>query len=87
VRLFSRHGRSALRPLGEAEAYARCHGDRGDDILAIERMVAPPPPPPPPPPPEPSQPAAQGAFDGLTGEMLRRAFEVRLAARRGHESQ
>ena len=67
VRLLSRRKR-VLQPIGEAEAYARCHGDRSTDILSVARM-----PPPPPPPPR----------AAVTGETLRRAFEARLRARSG----
>jgi hypothetical protein len=53
-------------PIGEAEAYARLHGERGEEIVRVERM------PPPPPPPARAQ---------VTGETLRRAFERRLRSR------
>jgi hypothetical protein len=68
VRFFRRRERGP-KPIGEAEAYARLHGDRGEDIVRVEPL-------PPPPPPPPRQPRA-----GLTGESLRRAFERRLDKR------
>jgi hypothetical protein len=68
VRLWpSRNGR-ALQSLDEAAAYARCHGERGSEILRVEPL----PPPPPAPPPQPL---------GITGETLRQAFERRLRSR------
>ena len=67
VRLLSRKKRRALPPIGEAEAYARCHGDRGAEILRVEPL--------PPPPPKTSVPT------GITGETLRQAFEERLRSR------
>jgi hypothetical protein len=65
VRLLRRKT-SALRPIGEAEAYARCHGDRGLDIVRVDPV-------PPPPLPRPTV--------HVTGEALRRAFEDRLRSR------
>jgi hypothetical protein len=70
-----RRRRDAPPPIGEAEAYARLHGDRGEDVVRVE-PVAPPPP-------------ANGSRNGrhdpadqeMTGESLRLAFERRLAAR------
>jgi hypothetical protein len=70
VRLPFRRKRPSLHPIAEAEAYARLHGDRGDDIVRVERL--------PPPPPKRSVP------DGLTGETLRQAFERRLGSRHKH---
>ena len=64
MRFFRR--RAAPPPIGEAEAYARLHGDRGPEILRVEPL------PPPPPKPERKQ---------VTGEMVRRAFERRLGSR------
>jgi hypothetical protein len=69
VRLFHRR-RPALLPLDEAEAYARCHGERSDEIVSVERL---------PPPLEPAPPNAP--VPGLTGESLRAAFEARLRSR------
>jgi hypothetical protein len=65
VRFFFRR-RPVPPPIGEAEAYARLHGERGEEIVRVERM------PPPPPPPARAQ---------VTGETLRRAFERRLRSR------
>jgi hypothetical protein len=67
VRLLRRKA-SALRTIGEAEAYARCHGDRGLDILSVDPV----------PPPPLRRPAPN-----VTGETLRRAFEDRLRSRSG----
>jgi len=60
--------RRTLQPLDEAAAYARCHGDRGVDIIRVERL--------PPVPPELSQEQRT-----VTGETLRQAFERRLRSR------
>jgi hypothetical protein len=38
-----RRRQRTLQPLDEAAAYARCHGERGADILRVD--VVPPPPP------------------------------------------
>ena len=65
VRLLPRRTKRALQPIDEAAAYARCHGDRGADILRVEVL--------PPPPPKPRI--------TVTGETLRAAFEKRLRAR------
>jgi hypothetical protein len=35
--------RRTLQPLDEAAAYARCHGDRGVDIIRVERLPPVPP--------------------------------------------
>jgi hypothetical protein len=69
VRFFRR--RTAPPPIGEAEAYARLHGERGVEIIRIEPM--------PPPPPKPAR-------KQVTGETLRRAFELRLKARDDREA-
>ena len=29
-----------LRPLTEAECYARCYGDRGGEVVSVVRLVA-----------------------------------------------
>jgi hypothetical protein len=68
MRLLPRRNRRALPPIDEAAAYARCHGERGVDILRVEAV-------PPPPPPKPRL--------TVTGETLRAAFEARLRAREG----
>jgi len=54
-----------LRPLTEAECYARCYGDRGEDSVRIVRL-------------EPRRPR-YGLLP--TGEDLRRSFEQRLESR------
>ncbi len=57
-------------PIGEEDAYAHSYGDRSGEILSVERI----------PDPEPEQiPRRTG---DLTGELLRRAFESKLDARR-----
>ena len=53
-----------LRPLSEAECYARCYGS-GDDTVRIIRL-------------EPRRPRSAAR---LSGEQLRRHFELRLDAR------
>ena len=75
MRLFHRR-RPALQPLDEAAAYARCHGERSEEIVNIERL-----PPPEPLAPEPAPPTAQDRRS-LTGESLREAFELRLRSRK-----
>jgi hypothetical protein len=69
VRLLRRRSRAALHTIGEAEAYARLHGGRGEDIVSVEPL-----------PPEPPQPLRQIPAS-LTGESLRQAFERRLRKR------
>lgn len=54
-----------LRPLDEAEAYARCHGDRGADVRIVHI--------------EPRRPRYEPI--AVSGEKLRRSFEERLDAR------
>jgi hypothetical protein len=57
-----------LRPLNEAEAYARCHGTRGTEVRIVQL--------------EPKRPRYESA---VTGEDLRRSFEVKLDQREPHE--
>jgi hypothetical protein len=57
-----------LRPLNEAEAYARCHGIRGSDVKIVHL--------------EPKRPRYQPS---VSGEDLRRSFEVKLDEREPHE--
>jgi len=57
-----------LRPLNEAEAYARCHGPRGADVRIVHL--------------EPKRPRYKTP---VTGEDLRRSFEVKLDEREPHE--
>jgi len=66
VRLLPRRHRRGLQPLDEAAAYARCHGERGSEILRVDPL--------PPAPPREWAPA-------ITGETLRMAFEQRLRSR------
>ncbi|HZR92104.1 MAG TPA: hypothetical protein VFA44_06810 [Gaiellaceae bacterium] len=61
--------RLRLRPLDEAEAYARCHGGRGRDVKIVQL--------------EPRRPRY---VMPVTGEDLRRSFEVKLAQREPHET-
>jgi hypothetical protein len=53
------------RSLGEAEAYARCHGDRGNDVKVVRLP--------------PRRPRYLAVLK--TGEELRRRFEERLDRR------
>jgi len=36
VALLRRRHKNDLKPLNEAEAYARCHGSRGDEVRIIK---------------------------------------------------
>jgi hypothetical protein len=36
VALLRRRSKKDLKPLSEAEAYARCHGNRGDDVRIVK---------------------------------------------------
>jgi hypothetical protein len=64
VRLLRRK-RPKLRPIPEAVAYARCHGDRGPDLVRVVKL-------------EPRRPKY---LLPVSGESLRRAFESRLDER------
>jgi hypothetical protein len=55
-----------LRPLSEKECYLRCYGASGDPTVRVLRLG--------PPPPRPR-------VARITGEELRRLFELRLDAR------
>jgi hypothetical protein len=57
--------RKEFKPISEAEAYARCHGDRGPDFIRL--TVVP-------------KPKRRFPVD-VTGETLRRDFEWRLERR------
>jgi hypothetical protein len=59
--------RKEFKPISEAEAYARCHGDRGPDFIRL--TVVP-------------KPKRHFPVD-VTGETLRRDFEWRLERRSG----
>jgi hypothetical protein len=61
-----RKRRRRTRPLGEAEAYARCHGDRGRDVKIVRLP--------------PRRPRYLAIL--RTGEELRQRFEKRLDDRR-----
>jgi hypothetical protein len=54
-----------LRPLSEAECYARCYGSRGDDIVRVITV-------------EPRRPRYETA---VSGELLRALFEDKLDSR------
>jgi hypothetical protein len=60
-----RRRRWRARPLEEAEAYARCHGDRGNDVKLVRLP--------------PRRPRYLAVLS--TGEELRRGFEKRLERR------
>jgi hypothetical protein len=62
VRLFRR---PRLREIPEAVAYARCHGDRGSDLVRVVKL-------------EPRRPRYDLP---VSGESLRQAFESRLEER------
>jgi hypothetical protein len=57
--------RPKLRPIPEAVAYARCHGERSNDIVRVTKL-------------EPRRPRYELP---VSGESLRQAFESRLAGR------
>ena len=63
--------RKEFRPITEAEAYARCHGERGPDFVRLSVR----------PRPRPRFP------DDVTGETLRRNFEARLSYRPGQQGR
>jgi hypothetical protein len=54
-----------LRPLSEAECYARCYGSRGDDVVRII----------------PAAPRLQRYETAVSGELLRTLFEDKLDSR------
>jgi hypothetical protein len=60
-----RRRRPAPRPIGEVQAYARLHGERGGDVRIVKV--------------EPRRPRFRLR---VSGEDLRRGFELRLDARR-----
>ena len=64
--LFRRGRRNEASPIREADAYARSYGDRSGEIVSIVRQ-------------EPKRiPRRTG---DMTGELLRRAFEMKLDSR------
>ena len=65
-----RSRRSDDGPIGEEAAYAHSYGDRTGEILSVEPL------------PEPEPEPSPRARDGLTGEILRRAFERKLDERK-----
>lgn len=65
--LFGRRPQREATPIREADAYARSYGERSGEIVSVARI-------------EPQQiPRRTG---DMTGELLRRAFESKLDARR-----
>jgi hypothetical protein len=64
--LFGRERRDEASPIREAEAYARSYGERSGEIVSVARQ-------------EP-KPIPRRTGD-MTGELLRRAFEVKLDSR------
>jgi len=72
--LFGRGRRADAEPIREEDAYLHSYGARTGEILSIERASD----------PEPEQiPRRTG---DMTGELLRRAFEVKLDSRGGKAS-
>ena len=67
---FPRRRRWRDRPLLEAEAYARCHGERGNDVKVVRLP--------------PRRPRYLAVL--RTGEELRRRFEERLDQRQREAS-
>ncbi|HET7352773.1 MAG TPA: hypothetical protein VFJ11_01830 [Gaiellaceae bacterium] len=65
--LFGRRPQREATPIREADAYARSYGERSGEIVSVARI-------------EPQRiPRRTG---DMTGELLRRAFESKLDARR-----
>lgn len=64
--LFRRRRGTEASPIREAEAYARSYGDRSGEIVSVVRQ-------------EP-KPIPRRTGD-MSGELLRRAFEVKLDSR------
>lgn len=91
---FRRRRRAESAPIREDEAYAHSYGGRSGEVFGVVRMpeqprAEPEPQPAPSPEPEPGlepQPGpkpepTRSRTGGLTGELLRRAFEAKLDAR------
>ena len=57
-------------PIDENAAYAHSYGDRTGEVISVEPL------------PEPEPEPSQGMRGDLTGEVLRRAFEEKLEARK-----
>ena len=57
-------------PIDETTAYAHSYGDRTGEVISVEPM------------PEPEPEPSHGLRTDLTGEVLRRAFEDKLDARK-----
>jgi hypothetical protein len=62
MRIFSRR---PPRPISEEVAYARCHGERGRDIVRVAKL----------------EPRRKRYDLDVSGETLRQAFERRLSER------
>jgi hypothetical protein len=58
-----------LRPLSEAECYARCYGGRSEERVSFVRVMA-----------------RSERRPTLSGEHLRKLFEVRLESREAEEA-
>jgi hypothetical protein len=72
--VFFRKPKPRERAISEADAYARCHGDRGSDLISVTKRPA----------FELPQ-RRRGYRVSVPGETLRQAFAARLAARQsGH---
>ena len=69
--LFGRRSRRTDdAPIDEGTAYAHSYGDRTGEIISVEPV------------PEPEPEPSTGMRRDLTGEVLRRAFEEKLEARK-----
>ena len=65
-----RSRRSEDGPIDEDTAYAHSYGDRTGEVISVEPL------------PEPETEPSPGMRGDLTGEVLRRAFEEKLEARK-----
>ena len=65
-----RRRRPVLSPIAEEAAYARCHGERGPDLISVAKA-------------EPKRPRYRFP---ASGEALRAAFESRLDSRAHHRA-
>jgi hypothetical protein len=70
VRLLRWRQPARLRPLDEAECYARCHGERDHEVRALGRVEV-----------LRAKPTRARLLPRLSGEHLRRCFEKRLDSR------
>jgi hypothetical protein len=69
MRLLRRR-RAQTRPISEADAYARCHGDRDGDLVRVVKL----------------EPRRKKYPLAVSGETLRRAFESPLDRRAKHST-